>query len=400
MKKKKVLLFIYIILLFNYSFSQNLIESTKLHSIENQFDYTAEYVLKYKIKSISEYKTEYGIKFLNSKHQFNKFGNPVFKKNTDRYGDSIITNYTYNDLNNILSKTIYKRIDKQPYKYMTTDIFDWVYDENGILLEKYEYSMIDFIPSDNGGWSFSPKMMATKCFTYTYDFTNLTVKIENKCKNSKYQVYPPFYSAQVETNLKFFENGKISESEQFYKKGDDERMFIKKFDSLGNEILKKENSIIIETNWIFPKSYNPIEKSRIIETDTIRNIEKSIIEIRYTLKSQVKGIEILNLIYDASESLDLVELYWYSDNSEDLLYSSIISKYLEGKVSSVEYYLSNLAPINFSGYHDSRGYNPPKEIYSKTFYEYFENDLLKNITSYDRDGVEIGNTYYEIEYDE
>ncbi|MDR2206622.1 MAG: hypothetical protein LBE36_10780 [Flavobacteriaceae bacterium] len=473
MKKHKILSFSVIFLWFNYGFSQNLIESAKSYSLENQFDYPVEFISKHKIKSISEYKkSQDGLTTFNAQYyQFNKLGKPLYKKNVNLYGDSVITKYQYDHQNNLLSKTVNKRSEIRLSERVTSNLFEWIYDENGILVEQYEYGMIDFIPDSkgNGGWGFNPKMMITKCLAYTYDFENSTVQIENQCKHAKYEIYPPSFSIQVKTRLKFFENGKVSEKKGESILGDNRKIeTTTKYDQKGNEIYKNYNSTNSTKSWIFPKSYDPIEKNKILQTDTIKHTETGDIElqyiigryfgdrrllsenyvskldsimfnkiqspfrksrlpvktgdieIQYTLKSAIEGIEVLKLVYDSYKSLKYSILEWFPDDKKNLTYSFHIKKYSEEKVVYQEDFLSSGAPTNFSGYHDSRGYNPPRDIYTKSVYEYFDNGILKKVSlynesnnptetvcydsgsqfelSYTLNNIPGANIYYEIEY--
>lgn len=380
------------------SFSQNLIGPIKLTYFEDQYDYlndySTEFVLKYKIKSISERRSNSA----STEYQFNKSGKPYYKKYTDNYGDSIVTRYQYDSSGNVLSKTIYQRLSSLYSKYAISHVFEWAYDEGGVLLEQCEYAMVDYIPGESGGVYFSPEMMAVNCLTYTYDTINEILLINNSCKNTKHRIYPFCDSVKNQIRLKFFENGNVSEKTQVIINRGNKRKTIRKYDLQGNEIYGEDDSTVFSKDWIFPRSYAPLERNRVLRSDTIKHRKTGDLEIHYTIASSNERIELLKLKYDPLGSLKSEALYWYASDKKDTLFSFQMSKYEKGRVAHKEHYTSHLSPLNFSGYHNSSGYHPAGELYSKATFRYFSNGLLREVISYDRAGIETGHVYYKIEY--
>ena len=396
MIKFKEIFLILTIAITNCGFSQNLIEAAKLYSIENQFDYSPDFILEHKIKAISINKIGMFGENLGSLYQFNKLGFPVYTKNINIYGDSAVHIYTYDSLNNILSKTITRKSEKYPYEYMVSDLHDWLYDKNGVLIEQYKY-IID--------WHNYHEMTAYYCQHYKYDFKKSTVSLEGNCKNAKFKEVNPGYKSYdfiPQTILLLHEDGRLY-PQGFVKGGS----YIYKNDPdiiklLGIEIKERDNSI--HNDWsLFPNYAKVFNKNNILRADTITETNGK--TIKYFFKSDLEGIEVLQLEYDTSKTLVKVESYWYSDSSLSTLYSSDVIKYFEGKIICIEGYVSALNPslIRLHMERSIRMAIPfktgPSESYGKRLYEYYENGILKKVTIYDKDGIENGSVHYEVEYE-
>ena len=395
MIKFKEIFLILTIAITNCGLSQNLIEAAKMYSLENQFDYSPNFILENRITNISIKINRFSEDKTSSLYQFNKFGTPIYTRNINMYGDSVVSNYKYDSLGNLLSKTIIAKSEKYPNNYMAYNIYDWIYDNSGVLIEQYIYSI------DRHNYQ---EMTATCCLNYKYDFNDSTVSLERNCKNAKFREAKPGYESYdfvPSTKLLLNKDGKLY-PKGFVKGGS----FIYRNDPdviklLGIEIQERDNSI--HNNWSqFPGWTKLFYKSHLLQADTIRETNGE--TIKYSFKTDLEGIDVLQLHFDTSKTLVKVKSYCYSDSS--LLYSSMVIEYFEGKIIQMENYESSQNPNRIQSHMEQISrmsqvpFNTgPTELYEKRLFEYYDNGILKKVIIYDKNGIETNSFHYEIEYE-
>jgi hypothetical protein len=394
---KKLILLLMTAWLYNAGFSQNLAEAVKQYSTKNHYDYDKTYILKHKIRTLSKFKSIYHKDYLAAYYRFNEWGKPVAKKEFNMYGDSVITQYSYSNRNDLLRKSIFKRSQNNPYNYAISNIYEWQYDEQGLLATFKEYALTGFVPTDNGGYGFPEKLMTMRCEAYQYDFKKSSVAIVNICDNHQYEKYPPSFARNHKQTLRFHENGTVAEEKVQLTEDSKVRRFVRRYDVSGTEFFFSNDSADYFGNWVYKDAPLPAVVRKIIHQDTITVSEAGGRVIRYTFRSGLEGIETVQQTFDAAGKTVLKETYRHEDKTNLLLYS-LAEIYEDEKIVSRICFLSASSKVNFSGYHNSWGYHPPVDQYSKTVYEHFDNGLLKSISSYNKNDVQTGKEYYFIEY--
>lgn len=325
---------------------------------------------------------------LLERHLFREDGRPLRIEHMKTWrSDSMLIEFRYDSLNNLVQKTVWQPSKNPPYKMRENEVFQWEY-QGKKLVGFYRYLTPNESPD---------RLMLFTCDSVAYDTANASVTLftnhERHRKKTDTYFHRDSFVRPVQTKLTFYPNYKPKSSIVEYTS----RIDKKQFDSCGYSNPKLPDLIAGQTG--FRTCFSPdlpwlhSTFNKVVKSDSLTEIylaetgiwdksgffpqldSNNVIRIypkEQRLTVQTVG-EWMSIKQAGNEHHYTREVKHYDFQMRLLMTERFRADHMQGEYS--QRYLTE--PVDIA--------NPPQktnfERYERECYEYYDNGLLKSMTS-------------------
>ncbi|MEZ4777580.1 MAG: hypothetical protein R3D00_30675 [Bacteroidia bacterium] len=376
--KKKISLIICVVGLCIQVFAQDLRLATIKHYTTEHYPFNNEVISNDGIQLMTKINTYYLSdstfkEVMVEKYEFDSAGYPtyVYKKEIGSEKKEIY--FIYDSLGNLISKKVFGISPELQYKNIET--YEWSYDNLVFLTRQRRYLIINSIPTEHGASGFKEKYMLFSNDSISYNHKDTAViiyknNVEN-CKDVFYTLggiylYPPNFKSVILAKLKFHPDNSLYAKVLYKESKMIQSVFYDKCSNPNNA--EKPGKI----EWLEKITSKEIECLSAEKLNILNRVDTISVEGRILL---YENIFTSNVIHQSTAPLFIRnEGLNYYDLDLNLIYSEV------GRSSS------------------SAGEPTSPSLFRKYFYEYFENGLLKKVTTKDENDKIVEITEFKINH--